>query len=301
MQTQVNLADIRSFVLIAQLGNFTKAADELGVSRSHVSRQISQLELKMGVRLLHRTTRTLKLTEAGKSLYSRCETALNSIEQAVLSIVDDVDEVRGDIRINCVGGYLGEELVADLVSQFLSHYPQVSIDLDLSSHRVDLIEDEFDLAFRMGKLEDSGFVARKLIDVEMGTFASPQYLAENGVPTHPKELEKHSCLTGSVTRWAFKHKTTQQSVDCHVKGRLHCKNGRVMIQAAMAGNGIIRIPKFYCIQQLESNSLQEVFSDWAIPSVDFSLMYHKDRYQPTRIKTFIEFTHQYFMQLQQSS
>ncbi len=104
MQTHINLADIRSFVLIAQLGNFTKAAEELGVSRSHVSRQITNLEQQIGATLLQRTTRTLKLTEAGKVLYKQCETALHNIDQAVMAVVDDVEELRGEIRINCVGG-----------------------------------------------------------------------------------------------------------------------------------------------------------------------------------------------------
>ncbi|MDF2152871.1 LysR family transcriptional regulator [Vibrio sp. CAU 1672] len=300
MQTHINLADIRSFVLIAQLGNFTKAAEALAVSRSHVSRQISQLEKQMGVTLLLRTTRTLKLTEAGKTFYSQCEAALHRIDQAVLAAVDDVEEVRGEIRINCVGGYLGEEVVADLVAAFMKQYPQVRIELDFSSHRVDLIEDEFDIAFRMGKLEDSGFVSRKLIDVEMGTYASPGYLQQYGHPAHPKDLEKHHCLTGTVTRWAFSHKMTQQSAEYHVRGQLRCKNGRVMLKGALADNGIIRVPRLYCLQELEQGALQEVFSEWTIPSVEFSALYHRDRYQPNRIRTFIEFTVEYFRQLQQT-
>ncbi len=300
MQTQINLADIRSFVLIAQLGNFTKAAEALGVSRSHVSRQISQLEKQMGVTLLIRTTRTLKLTDAGKALFAQCEMALHSIDQAVLAAVDDIEAVRGEIRINCVGGYLGEEVIAEVVGQFMQQYPQVRVDLDFSSHRVDLIEDEFDIAFRMGKLEDSGFVARKLIDVEMGTYASPNYLAMHGRPEHPKELDKHACLTGSVTRWTFQHRQTKQTSDCQVRGKLRCKNGRVMLKGALAGNGIIRVPTLYCMPELEQGLLQEVFEDWHIPSVAFSALYHRDRYQPKRIRTFIEFTSDYFRQLQKS-
>lgn len=276
MQTQINLADIRSFVLIAQLGNFTKAAEALGVSRSHVSRQISQLEKQMGVTLLIRTTRTLKLTDAGKALFAQCEMALHSIDQAVLAAVDDIEAVRGEIRINCVGGYLGEEVIAEVVGQFMQQYPQVRVDLDFSSHRVDLI------------------------DVEMGTYASPSYLATHGRPEHPKELDKHACLTGSVTRWTFQHRQTKQTSDCQVRGKLRCKNGRVMLKGALAGNGIIRVPTLYCMPELEQGLLQEVFEDWHVPSVAFSALYHRDRYQPKRIRTFIEFTSDYFRQLQKS-
>ncbi|WP_417869635.1 LysR substrate-binding domain-containing protein [Vibrio furnissii] len=300
MQKQINLADIRSFVLIAQLGNFTKAAEALDVSRSHVSRQISQLEQQIGVTLLIRTTRSLKLTEAGKTFFAQCEAALHSIDQAVLAAVDDTEAVRGQIRINSVGGYLGEEIVADLITQFMARYPHVRVDLDLSSHRVDLIEDEFDVAFRMGKLEDSGFVSRKLMDVEMGTYASPSYLDRHGHPTHPRELEHHQCLTGSVTRWAFQHKQSHESLECHIQGQLRCKSGRVMIKGALAGNGIIRVPALYCLHEVTSGALQPVFDDWNIQSVEFSALYHRDRYQPKRIRTFIEFTNQYFRDLQKT-
>lgn len=120
---QLNLADIRAFVLIAKLGNFTKAAEELEVSRSHVSRQLSQLENSMGVTLVIRTTRSLSLTDAGELFYRQCEQALSSIEQAVLAAVDDVQEARGELRINSVGGHIGEELIADICSAFMQENP----------------------------------------------------------------------------------------------------------------------------------------------------------------------------------
>lgn len=292
MINQINLTDIRSFVLIARLGNFTKAAETLDVSRSHVSRQISSLEKQMAVTLLIRTTRTLRLTEAGKHFYYQCEQALHTIDQALLSAVDDVEKVQGEIKINCVGGYLGEVFLAELVNDFMQQYPDVSVSLDFSSNRVDLIEDEFDIAFRMGSLEDSGFIAKKLLNIEMGTLASPSYLAQHGRPTHPKELNQHYCLTGSVRKWHFKSLNSKEHYDVTVKGNLQCKNGRVLVSGALAGNGIIRVPLIYCQQELDDNKLEQVFEEWGIPSVDFSALYHRDRYQPKRLRTFIEFVAQ---------
>ena len=289
MINQINLTDIRSFVLIARLGNFTKAAETLDVSRSHVSRQISSLEKQMGVTLLIRTTRTLRLTEAGKHFYYQCEQALHTIDQALLSAVDDVEKVQGEIKINCVGGYLGEVFLAELVNDFMQQYPDVSISLDFSSNRVDLIEEEFDIAFRMGTLEDSGFVAKKLLGIKMETLASPTYLAQFGRPQHPKDLVKHRCLTGSVRKWHFQSMTDDESVDITVKGTLQCKNGRVLVAGAVAGSGIIRVPQIYCEQEIKAGQLEPVFEKWTIPSVDFSALYHRDRYQPKRLKTFIEF------------
>lgn len=289
MLNSLNLADIRSFVLIAQLGSFTKAAQALDVSRSHVSRQISNLENQMSVTLLIRTTRTLKLTDAGKRFYLQCEQALNGIEQAVLGAVDDVEKVQGEIRINCVGGYLGEDVIGQIACDFMQEYPQTQIHLDFSSHRVDLLEEDFDIAFRMGQLEDSGFIARKLMTVEMSTLASPDYLKAMGRPSHPKQLVSHRCLTGSVKRWGYQHKVTHSELEVVIKGHLQCKNGRVLVKGALNHQGIIRVPKVYCLNQIKTGQLIEVFDEWHIPSVSFSAIYHKDRYQPKRLRAFIDF------------
>ena len=297
MLNNINLADVRSFVLIAQLGNFTKAAEALSVSRSHVSRQISALESQMGVTLLIRTTRTLKLTDAGKTFFNQCERALQGIDQALIAAVDDTDEVRGLIRVNCVGGYIGESLIARYISEFMSAYPDINVKLDFSSHRVDLIEEEFDIAFRMGTLEDSGFIAKKLMDIDTVTLASPVYLQKYGVPSHPKDLVKHKCLTGSVRRWSYQSLTDKNNhYDVHVDGTLSCKNGHVIVMGALAGNGIIRVPLMYCQKEVEQNKLTRVLPDWEIPSVLFSAIYHKDKYQPKRLRTFIDFIQQRFEQ-----
>ncbi|MGL5335341.1 MAG: LysR family transcriptional regulator [Enterovibrio sp.] len=293
---QLDLTDIRAFVLIAKCGNFTKAAEELAVSRSHVSRQLSKLENSMGVTLITRTTRRLSLTDAGELFYRQCEKALNSIEQAVLAAVDDVQETRGELRINSVGGHIGEELIADICNAFMQENAEVRIHLDFSSHRVDLIEEGFDVAFRMGKLENGSFIARKLAQVNMSTLASPAYLKKHGQPQHPKQLFEHRCLTGSVKRWSYQHKQSQQPFDIFVDGNLQCKNGRVLVRAALADGGIIRVPTLYCRQEIARGELVEVFQDWYIPRVEFSLIYHKDKYQPARLKRFIEFSKHYFEQ-----
>lgn len=290
MLNQINLADIRSFVLIAQLGNFTKAADALAVSRSHVSRQITALEKQMGVTLLTRTTRTLRLTQAGERFYRQCETALHQIDQALIAAIDDTEQVQGLLRVNCVGGYLGEEVIAAAIADFLSLHPQVTIDLDFSSHRIDLIDDQFDIAFRMGNLEDAGFVAKHLMDIDMVTLASPEYVTNYGELTHPKQLQQHRTLTGSVTKWSFVDpESTNKSVEIHVKGKLTCKNGRALIKAAKMGNGIIRVPKVYCEKEIKSGELIELMPEWKIASVPFSAIFHKDRYQPKRLRSFLDF------------
>ncbi|OLQ94323.1 LysR family transcriptional regulator [Vibrio ponticus] len=298
MLNNINLADIRSFVLIAQLGNFTKAANALEVSRSHVSRQISALEKQMGVTLLTRTTRTLRLTQAGQRFFHQCETALQQIDQALVAAVDDTKKVQGLIRVNCVGGYLGEELVAQAIAEFMQLHPQVIVDLDFSSPRIDLIEDQFDVAFRMGELEDAGFIAKRLMDIEMVTLASPSYVQRYGEPQHPRELTNHRTLTGSVTKWSFVSALeSNKHYDIHVKGKLTCKNGRALIKACQLGNGLIRVPKVYCENEINRGELVCVMPQWRINSVPFSTIFHKDRYQPKRIRVFVDFISEWFKSL----
>ncbi|MCL9773845.1 LysR family transcriptional regulator [Vibrio methylphosphonaticus] len=289
LHPSVNLLDVRAFVLVANLGNFTKAAEALKVSRSHVSRQIQSLEKEMGVSLLIRTTRTMKLTQAGKALLASCDSALHSIDQAVHAAIDDIDTVKGRLNINCVGGYIGEELVAQYLSEFSLQYPDVSIELDFSSHRVDLLEEEFDIAIRMGDLPDANYVARHLIDIEMLTLASPNYLAKSAVVEHPRDLKRHNCLTGSVTKWQFVHRDSEEKLETTIHGRLNCKNGRVLVNSAKLGLGIIRVPAMYCQPEVDSKQLVPVFDKWGIKPVPLSLIYHRDRYQPKRIKECVAF------------
>lgn len=295
---QLNLADIRTFVLIADEGSFTRAAEVLDVSRSHVSRQLSALEKQMGVTLMIRTTRSLKLTDSGKQFHQRAKKALLDLEQAVIGAVDNSEQVRGLIRVNCVGGPIGEELIGRMASEFMAAYQQVNIELDFSSHRVDLIQDEFDIAFRMGELSDAAFIGKKLTDLKLDTLASPALLQQYPSAENPAQLANMPCLTGSVRQWKFEQKNNpDQVMEVQVKGRFSCKNGRALVQSALDGNGVIRVPVMYCRQEIQQGKLVPVFSDWQIPLVPFYAIYHKDKYQPARLRAFIDFIVQQFHQL----
>ncbi|CAH0535638.1 HTH-type transcriptional regulator DmlR [Vibrio stylophorae] len=290
MIDQISLTDIRAFVRVAELGNFTKAAEVLAVSRSHISRQMQSLEQQLGVSLMVRTTRTMRLTPAGEQLFDACKLALKQLEQGVLAAVDDSSQMSGQIRVNCVGGPIGEGIITDAISAFLIQHPKVQIELDFSSPRIDLIADQFDIAFRMGDLDDAGFIAKPLSMIEMVTLASPHYLAQYGAPQSPKDLRQHRCLTGSVTRWRFQHKQdASQSQELVVSGPFYCKNGRSIVASAKAGLGIIRVPSIYCPELIESGELVPVMPDWLIPAVPFSAIFHRQRYQPKRLRALIDF------------
>ena len=290
MIDNIHLADLQTFVRVVQLGNFTRAADTLNVSRSHVSRQISKLENDLGLTLFIRTTRTLKLTQSAELLFQRCEQAFQNIDNALNDSINTLNEMTGSIRINCVGGYLGEELMASAITEFAQKYPNIVIELEFSSHRIDLITDNFDLGFRMGELEDAGFIAQKLFDVEMNTLASPAYLKKSPKKLNsPYDLQHHRCLIGSVKKWQFIENKTHKFISVPILGQIICKNGRVLVQGALSDNGIIRVPYLYCQEEIKSGKLVEVFQNWRIPSVPFSMIYHKDQYQPARLKNLIFF------------
>ncbi len=289
MNQDINLADVRAFVFVANLGSFTKAAQALNVSRSHVSRQIQSLEKSMKVSLIVRSTRTMKLTETGRRFLASCDGALHCIDLAVVKAVNEIEAVQGTIKVNCVGGVIGEELITGKLVEFLRQHPDVKIELDFTSHRIDLLEDDYDLAIRMGSLPDAGYVARHLRDVEMATLASADYLSSNPKINHPRDLLSHRCLTGSVSKWKFKSLESDEEYEVNILGGLQCKNGRVLVEGAKQGLGVIRVPTMYCTKELESGALCFIMSHWYVPSVPLSVIYHKDRYQPRRLRECIEF------------
>ena len=290
MNLDISITDIRAFVLIAKAGSFTAAAEYLGCSRSHLSKQLTLLESSLGLKLIIRTTRTQRLTEQGKLFFEQCHRSFIGIDHAIEEAIDSASTIKGIININCVGGIIGEEMITPLINDFICHYPDVSINLDFSSRRVDLIAGEFDLVFRMGELQDSNLIAQKLMDMPIVTVASPSYLQKHTPLTHPAQLRTHQCITGTVNHWRFKHLTqVRETIDVTVDGALKCKNGRAMLFSALAGNGIVRLPKLYCQQQLQEKKLLPVFEQWHASSTPLYLVYVQDKYQPTRLKTLIDF------------
>ncbi|WP_407334410.1 LysR family transcriptional regulator [Enterovibrio sp. 27052020O] len=283
-----NLHDIRAFVAIAGSGSFSKAADKLGASRAHMSRQLSQLESRLGVQLIIRTTRSQRLTTAGEAFFTRCQAALMQIDDAISLASDDADQMKGSIAVNCVGGIIGESLIGDAIHQFCAAHRDIHVELDFSSERVDLIQSRFDLVVRMGALPDSLLIGREMGNINIGTYASPQYLAQNGRPNHPHDLQQHDCLTGSVTKWKYVNiQDAQQHIEVDVGGNLQCKNGHVLLNAALRGNGICRLPDLYCTEAVAEGKLEAVFMDWKVDNVPLYLLYHKDRHQPARLKALI--------------
>ncbi len=296
MKNNINLADIKTFVVLAQAGSFTRAAEDLMCSRSHISKQLTQLESALGISLLTRTTRTQKLTPQGEAFYIRCKQALDTIDLSIERAIESASSLSGSININCVGGHIGEGIIAPLIDKFLERYPDINIQLDFTSQRVDLISGEFDFVFRMGELNDSRLIAKKLINLPIGTLVSPDYIAKYGEPTSPKDLVHHKCIVGSLKNWVFNHQTTSESLDITVSRDMICKNGRVMLSWATSGKGIIRVPELYCKTEVNQKKLIPLFDNWKIEPTSLYLVYLQDKHRPLRIQVFKDYVIENFQQ-----
>ncbi|WP_299976946.1 LysR family transcriptional regulator [uncultured Pseudoteredinibacter sp.] len=285
----ISLSDIRTFVVLAEAGSFTKAAEQLGCGRPQISKQLAQLEDSLGLSLLIRTTRSQQLTEQGQLFYQQCQQALLDIEQVIEKLQDSRDKLHGHLHINSVGGPIGEDIIAPMVNQFLGQHPEIKIELDFSSPRVDLIQEQYDFVFRMGELEDSSLIARKLCDLNISLYCSPSYAQQYGQPQTPDELSQHRCITGSVQQWSFKNPASNKTEGFNIDGQLQCKNGRVMLTSAIAGNGIIRVPELYCQKEVKEGKLIPLLQDWRLVATPLYLIYVKQKNSAARIQAFKDF------------
>lgn len=289
MNNNIELNDIKAFVAVAELGSFTKAANQLGITRGHISKQIKKLEEDMGVRLLIRTTRTLSLTTEGKLFFEESKASLTRLYQAVSSAIDDSVDISGTININSVGGIIGEDLLAPILAQFALKYPKIHISLDFSSTRSDLIGDKYDVILRMGKLDDSNFMAKKIADFEICTLASPKYLKQFKPIRDPKELKRLNCLTGSVKKWNFVNTKTNAKSHITVSGNFNCPSGKSLLNAAKSGLGVVRLPKIYCQGELKRNELVSAIKNWRPEKVPIYLLYYSNKLQPKKVSLLIEY------------
>ncbi|HEY7773597.1 MAG TPA: LysR family transcriptional regulator [Marinagarivorans sp.] len=285
MKTE-NLKRIAALIAVADNQSLTLASHRLGCSKAYLSQQIKKLEAHYQVQLFHRTTRQLKLTDAGATFVNDCRQALRLVEQAETNLQAVQASISGIIQITCVGGIFGEQHIAPAILSFMKEHPNIQVHLDLSSTHQDLIASHFDIAIRMGPLDDSSLVARTLCLYRPTMVASPAYLARFGEPLHPRDLNQHKLITGSITNWTFKR--GNESYDHKVSTSLSCANGHVMMAACEAGLGIGRLPSLYVESAIEKGQLMPVLSDWHQQQNPCSIVYPPGRYRLERVKLLVE-------------
>ena len=286
----MNLPGLIEFIAVIDAGSFTKAAEKLVSSKSRLSQQVTRLEKHLGVQLIHRSTRSLRLTEVGEHFYQQSKRGLQMLEFAAQQAQEDQHSLRGRIRINSVGGIFGEQVLAPAVMSFMLQQPLVEVDVDFNSAHVDLITDHYDLAIRMGELPDSQLVARPLMRVETFACVSPSYIEQYGLPEHPQELSNHRCVYGSLRRWRFRKKNNlEATMDINIHGPMFSPNGYVQRLAGLKGIGVVRAPEYYVKEDIAKGHLVVLFPDWEVTPSNVSIVYPRAKFKIRRVQALIEY------------
>lgn len=283
-------ASMKVFTAVVDAGSFARAADRLDMSKAMVSKYVSNLEDHLGTRLLNRTTRRLSMTEAGSAYYQRCVQILSDVHEAEQAAGHQSAVPRGTLKLTMPLAY-GLHRLGPLLADYVARYPEVKLDLSLSERRVDLIEEGFDLAVRIGALPESGLIARKLGSVRAVACASPAYLEKHGTPATPDDLAGHSCLgytyTNSGDEWRMQHAGEERAIP--IRGSIKADNGDMLRLAALSGAGLIFQPLFIVADDLQAGRLVEVLADYPSAELGIYALYPSRKHLSAKVRTFVDF------------
>ena len=281
---------MKVFAAVVDCGSFAAAADRLEISRAMASKYISQLEAHLGTRLLQRTTRKLMLTETGTVYHDRCAQILADIKEAEEGAASLSGAPRGTLRLTLPVSF-GLLHMGPLIAEYLKRYPEVRVDALLVDRTVDLIEEGFDLAVRIGKLAESGLVARRLGSDRIVISGSPDYLKRRGVPKAPADLSRHNCLTYSYAatgdEWRMKDRDGLPHT-VRVSGSLRVSNGDMAKLAALEGVGLIRQPMFLVGDDIRAGRLVQVLADYPAEELGIHALYPSRKHVPAKVRAFVE-------------
>lgn len=281
---------MKTFAAVVDGGSFVQAADALGMSKPAVSRHVAELEARLGVRLLHRTTRKLSLTEEGRLFYGRCKTVLADVEVAEEEITAQSIAVKGLIRVNVPVSFGLLEL-APLWPDFMTKYPDVELDITLADRIVDLVEEGYDLAVRIARLPNSSLVSKKLASTRMVLCASPSYLRKHGKPKHPSDLAQHPVLSYSLLatgdQWDFEGPEGKVSVT--VRPIMRTNSGDTCIAAARKGKGVILQPSFMVNADVQNGGLVELMPAYRSIAFGIFAVYPTRQHVSPKVRALIDF------------
>ncbi len=282
---------IIEFAAVAKTNGFSAAAKQLGCSTSHVSRQVSRLEKRLGCALLARSTRIVTLTDNGSTYYQQVKDLIIGLEQANEQVSQQQTHLTGTLKVSAAGGF-AEHFLAPALMEFASNYPDLTIELDLNSRLVNLIEDGVDFAIRYGELNDSSLIARKLVSRPLMAVASKSYLDKHGVPKHPVHLKHHNCLIANKETWEFESDGKKEQIK--VNGRWKSNNANLIMQACIKGLGVAYMPKSTFEDAVNDNLLIPILAPYWGRGANSWIVYPNKRFMPLRVRAAIDFLVEYF-------
>lgn len=281
---------ISIFCKVVETQSFTQAAAQQNISVAMASKLVAQLEEQLKVRLLQRTTRKISPTEAGLIYYQHCQPILVELEDAESSISNLSTSLQGNLSISVPRDF-GLLFITPNLAKFVKDNPNLHIDIEFNDRMVDLVAESYDIALRIGYLQDSSLVAKRIASVSTLFVASPEYLAKRGIPKAPDDLQHHDCLLykaiGNQIYWEFNNGKQIQRLKMNSK--LICNNGLTLTELAKSGLGIINTPRFFVENELRTGELIEIFSEYQQQKLDINLVYPHRRHLPAKTKAFIEF------------
>lgn len=284
------LQGMQLFTRVVEAGSFTAGAEQMGISRALASKLIQNLEDSLGVRLLNRTTRRISLTDPGKNYYQRVSELLAQLAEAEAEAAELQIEPRGRMRVSAPISFSVLHL-APALSEFQRRYPRLELELDLNDRVVDLVDEGFDLAIRIGRLADSSLVARRIAPACLVLLASPAYLERAGTPTRPEELSNHEFLiyTLASRRDELVFERGEEKAAVRIRGNLLVNNGDYIAAATIEGNGISLLPTFIAAPHLKAGTLVPILREWSVPPIAIHAVYAQTRALPAKTRVLIDY------------
>lgn len=282
---------LRAFATVVEHGSFARAAERLDVSTSAVSRQVADLEEHLGVRLLNRTTRRLSLTESGSAFHERCVQLLADLDEAERAVSAAALEPRGTLRLTCAITF-GVRHLAPVIAAFAARHPQLRFDVELSDRTVDLVDEGFDLAVRIGAIGSQNLIGRRVGTTALVLCAAPAYLERRGRPGTPADLAHHDCLSyeymPSRGIWRFLDRHGREHV-ARIAGPAHANNGRMLVALAVAGLGIALEPDFIVAPEIRAGRLVPLLAEFRPATAPVWAVYASRRHLSAKVRAFVDF------------
>lgn len=282
--------EMRTFVRVVETGGISAAAARLGIAKSAVSRRLQELESRLGAQLLLRTTRRISLTEAGREFYQHSQRILEELEEAELSLQSGQQALSGRLRVNAPLS-LGVRHLVPVIKLLQAQHPQLVFDIDLDDREIDLIREGVDVLLRVGRLEDSSLVARRLCPIRFLYCASPDYLARRGEPKRAADLRSHDGIGYNLVpqsqQWWFD--TEEGRIQHRPHLHLSTNNGDMILRAAEAGLGIAGLPTFICHEAVAAGRLKPILCKYRQPELALYALYTSRRHLPQRVRALIDF------------